>query len=175
MRGGIFGLRRRAAERVKAHRRSKGWKGLCLAVLALAMVVAGCTESVKHDEVLAAKRALEFGRVAFIEKNFDKGYDLLADGGRRHVPRDKFKQSIAAMHARDFPTNLTANEFEPMADEKAIYIFVRGRNSENEFSYRLTLEGTAVTDYKVLKIDQGTGFFTLSSKKQAFTPPLTTE
>jgi hypothetical protein len=37
------------------------------------------------------------------------------------------------------------------------------------------MEGTAATDYKVLKIDQGTGFFTLSNKKLAFKPPLTAE
>lgn len=159
----------------KAYVDAKGWKGSCLGALALAMIIAGCAESVKHDETLAAKRALEFGRVALVEKNFDKSYDLLADSGRRHVPRDKFKQSLSAMHARDYPTKLAAMEYEPMADEKAIYIFIRGQNSENEFNYRLTMEGTAATDYKVLRIDQGAGFFALSNKKQAFKPPLTIE
>jgi hypothetical protein len=150
------------------------WKRISMTAFALAALL-GCAESVKHDETLAARRALEFGRVIFVEKNFDKGYELLSDGGRRHVPREKFKQSLAAMHARDYPTKLAATEYEPMADEKAIYIFVRGQNSEEQFNYRLTMEGTAVGDYKVLKIDQGTGFFTLSNKKQAFKPPLTME
>jgi len=160
----------------KGYEDSNGWKVLCLAALALATImIAGCAESVKHDEVLAAKRALEFGRLAFVEKNLDKGYELLSDGGKRYVPRDKFKQSVAAMHARNFPTKLAAIEYEPMADEKAIYIFIRGQNSEDQFNYRLTMEGSATTGYKVLKIDQGTGFFTLSNKKQAFKPPLTTE
>ncbi|HKY09953.1 MAG TPA: hypothetical protein VJQ55_17025 [Candidatus Binatia bacterium] len=144
-------------------------------VAILLTILSGCAESVKHDETLAAKRALEFGRVVFIEKNLDKGYDLLADGGRRHVPRDRFKQSLAAMHTRGFPSKLAAVEYEPMADEKAIYIFVRGQNTEEQFNYRVTMAGTAATDYKVLKIDQGAGFFTLSNKKQAFKPPLTTE
>ncbi len=154
------------------------WKirmGSGMAALALVIILSGCAQSVKHDETLAAKRALEFARVIFVEKNLDKGYDLLSDGGRRHVPRDKFKQSLGAMHGRDFPTKLTATEYEPMADEKAIYIFVKGQNSEEQFNYRLTMEGSAATDYKVLKIDQGTGFFALSNKKQAFKRPLTTE
>ena len=150
------------------------FKAYALAALALT-ILAGCAESVKHDEVLAAKRALEFGRVVFVEKNLDKGYDLLADSGRRHVPRDKFKQSVAAMQARGYPMKLTATDYEPMAGEKAIYIFIRGQNSDEQFIYRLTMEGSAAADYKVLKIDQGTGFFTLSNKKQAFKPPLTTE
>lgn len=154
---------------------SKYWAEFRLSTLAVILIIAGCAESVKHDPALAAKRALEFGRVVFIEKNLDKGYDLLADGGRRHVPRDKFKQSLAAMHARDYPTKLAAMEYEPMADEKAIYIFVRGQNGEEQFNYRLTLEGTASTDYKVLKVDQGTGFFSLANKKQAFKPPISLE
>jgi hypothetical protein len=157
-----------------SHRHS----GLCKSAWKTALplvVLLGCAESAKHDEMLAAKRALEFGRIALVEKNLDKGYDLLADGGRRHVPRDKFKQSLTAMHARDFPTKLAAVEYEPMADEKAIYIFVRGQNNEEQFNYRLTMEGTAATGYKVLRIDQGTGFFTLSNKKQPFKPPLTTD
>jgi hypothetical protein len=150
------------------------FKAYALAALALTML-AGCAESVKHDEILAAKRALEFGQAVFVEKNLDKGYALLADSGRRHVPRDNFKQSLAAMHARGYPTKLSATEYEPMAGEKAIYIFVRGQNSEEQFMYRLTMEGSAAAEYRVLKIDQGTGFFTLSNKKQAFKPPLTTE
>src|SRR5512145_1900502 len=82
-------------------------RGFLLA-LALMTILTSCAEAVKHDEVRAARRALEFGRLVLFEKNFDKGYELLADGGKRHVPRDKFKQSIAAMHARSYPTKLTA-------------------------------------------------------------------
>src|SRR5690554_3304354 len=90
--------------------RQHATRRLRLVVFALAMIIAGCAESVKHDEALAAKRALEFGRLLLVEKNFDQGYDLLASGGRRHVPRDKFKQSIAAMHPRGYPTKLIATE-----------------------------------------------------------------
>jgi hypothetical protein len=148
---------------------------LYLDALVLAAVLTSCAESVKHDEVRAAKRALEVGRVALLEKHLDQAYDLIGESGKRYVPRDKFKQSIAAMHMRDYPTKLAALEYEPMADEKAIYIFIRGQNSEDTFNYRFTMEGNAATDYKVLRIDQGTGFFTLSNKKQAFKPPITIE
>lgn len=141
----------------------------------LGVALTGCAEPVKHDEARAAKRALEFGRVALVEKNLDRAYDLLADGGKRHVPRENFKQSINAMHRQSHPMKLAATDYEPMADEKAIYIFVRGQNSEEHFQYRFTMTGNASTDYKVLKVDQGMGFFTLSTKKQAFKPPITGE
>jgi len=142
---------------------------LRLALVVLAFV--GCAGSVRHDEALAAKRALEFTRVAFIDKNLDRAYELLSDGGKRHVPLDKFKQSIAAMHPRGYPTKVTAIEYEPMAGEKAIYIFMKGQNSEDQFGYRITLEGSADTDYRVLKVDQGSGFPSLSNQKRAFTNP----
>jgi hypothetical protein len=155
--------------------RASAWIYMAWTLGFFIIALAGCAEPVKHDEARAAKQALEFGRVAFLEKNFDRGYDLMADGGKRHVPRDKFKQTVAAMHARDYPTKLAAIEYEPMTDEKAIYIFIRGQNAEETFNYRFTMEGTATTGYKVLKIDQGAGFFTLSNRKRAFTPPITAE
>lgn len=146
-----------------------------LLLLLLGAGLASCAESVKHDEVRAAKSALEFGRVALVEKDLDRAYDLLAERGRRHVPREKFKQSVTAMHKQDYPTKLTATDFEPMADEKAIYIFVRGQNSEEHFQYRFTMAGNAGGEYQVLKIDQGSGFFTLGNKKQPFEPPISGE
>ena len=140
---------------------------------ALVVVLAACAESVKHDQVSAAERALEFARVVLLEKNLAKGYEMLSEGGKRHVPLDKFKQTIAAMHPRGYPEKVTALEFEPMSGEKAIYIFLAGRSADEQFSYRVTLEGTAATGYRVLKIDQGMSFPSLSNQKQAFKPPLT--
>ena len=144
----------------------------CWFMLALVITVSSCAESVKHDEISAAKSALEFSRVTFLEKDAEKGYDLLSGGGKRHVPLNKFKQTIASMHPRDYPSKVTATEYEPMAGEKAIYIFLKGQNPDEQFAYRVTLEGTATSGYKVLKVDQGTTFPTLSNQKKAFKPPL---
>lgn len=142
--------------------------------LALALVAgfSACAESFKHDEGLAAKRALEFARAVLFETDFDKGYSLLSAGGKRHLPFDKFKQTITSMHPRNYPDKVIAVEYEPMAGEQAIYIFLTARNSEEQFSYRVTLEGTADADYKVLKIDQGIGFPSLSNKKRPFKPTI---
>ena len=140
--------------------------------LAFALTFTACAQTVKHDETLAAKRALEFARVVFLEKDLDKGYTLLSDGGKRHIPLDKFKQTIAAMHPRGYPDRVTAIEYEPMAGEKAIYIYLTGQNGEEQFNYRVTMEGTADSDYKVLKIDQGGGFPTFSNQKRPFKPTI---
>lgn len=145
---------------------------VCLFILALAVTFSSCAESVKHDEVSAAKTALEFTRVALLEKDAERGYELLSGGGKRHVPLNKFKQTIASMHPRDYPSKVTATEYEPMSGEKAIYIFLKGQNPDEQFAYRVTLEGTAASGYRVLKIDQGMAFPTLSNQKKAFEPPL---
>ena len=142
----------------------------CL-MLALTATLMACAETVKHDEGLAAKRALEFARVVFFEKDLDKGYTLLSENAKRHIPLDKFKQTIKAMHPNGYPDRVTAIEYEPMAGEKAIYIYLTGRNADDQsFNYRITMEGTAAADYKVLKIDQGGGFPTLTNQKQPFKP-----
>jgi hypothetical protein len=128
----------------------------------------GCAKPIQHDENMAGKRAVEFARVVLIDKNLERGYELLSDGGKRHVPLDKFKQTILSMNARGYPSRVTATDYEPMPGEQAIYIFLRGQNGDEQFNYRVTLEGTAATDYKVLKIDQGAGFPTLSNQKRKF-------
>jgi hypothetical protein len=138
----------------------------------LAVFAFACAESVKHDQTLAAKRAIEFARTVFIDQSFERGYELLSDSGKRHVPFDKFKQTIVAMSPRSRLSKVIATEYEPMPGEKAIYIFLKGQNGGEQLTYRITLEGTAATDYKVLKIDQGASFPTLSNQKRTFETPL---
>lgn len=142
--------------------------GSCICFL----LMTGCAKSIPHDEKLAAKRALEFARIVLIDKNSDRGYELLATNGKRHVPLDKFKQTVASMNARGYPTRVTATDYEPMPGESAIYIYLRGQNGDEQTHYRLTLEGSAADDYHVLKIDQGSAFPTLSNQKRKFDPPL---
>lgn len=136
------------------------------------LLLTGCAKSIHHDEKLAAKRALEFARIVLIDKNADRGYELLSTNGKRHVPLDKFKQTVASMNGRGYPTHVTATDYEPMPGESAIYIYLRGQNGDEQTHYRLTLEGSAADDYHVLKIDQGSAFPTFSNQKRKFEPPL---
>ena len=145
-------------------------RALILPAIAFAGFIAGCAGSENHDEGLAARRALEFARVVMIERDFVQGHGMLAEGGKRHIPLAKLEQTVAAMHPRNYPNKITALEYEPMSGEKAIYVFLSGNTGDELISYRLTLEGTAATDYKVLKIDQGMGFPTFSNKKRPYKP-----
>ena len=126
-----------------------------------------CAESIKQDENLAAQRAIEFARIVLVEKNFDRGYELLSDNGKRHISSAKFKETMARLHPRGFPTSVTAKEYQPMPGENALWIYLNGQNPE--MHYRLTMEATASGDYKVLTIDSGAVgrmFSSASDKKE---------
>lgn len=147
------------------------WSRIYAASICL-LLLTGCAKSIHHDEKLAANRALEFARIVLIDRNAARGYELLSTNGKRHVPLDKFKQTVAAMNARGYPTRVTATDYEPMPGESAIYIYLRGQNGDESVQYRVTLEGSATDDYHVLKIDQGSAFPTLTNQKRKFEPPL---
>jgi hypothetical protein len=135
---------------------------------ALLILVTGCAQSIKHDESLAARRAVEFAQAAFIDKNFESAYALLSEGGKRHLPFDKFKETVTRMHAHGFPDKVTARESQPMPGENAIWIYLVGRNTEDQFGYRFTMEADGNGDYKVLAFDSGVigrMFSPLSEKK----------
>jgi hypothetical protein len=148
----------------------------CVLMVALAALPAGCAETIKHDENLAATRAIEFAQIVLVNKNFDKGYELLADGGKRHISLEKFKETLTRLHPRGFPTKVAAKEYQPMPGENAMWIYLAGQNSEDQFQYRLIMEATSTGDYKVLTIDSGVvgRFFSSTSEKHSFTNPIST-
>lgn len=126
-----------------------------LLLLAGAALLFACAESFEHDQKIAAKRAEEFAEVVFVQQNFEKGYAMLSDSGKRYVPTEKFKETVIKSHPKNYPTKIAATGYEPMAGEKAIYIYVTGENSGEQFNYTLILDGTAATDYKVTRFSRG--------------------
>ena len=134
--------------------------------LAFVMALTGCAESIDHDAVSAARRAEEFAQVAFVKHDIEKGYALLSESTRRYVSLEQFKEVLSRLHPQAFPISVTASEYEPMPGEKAMYIFLTGKNSGERFYYRLTMEGTATTGYRVLSLDRGSGPYSQSSRKE---------
>jgi hypothetical protein len=142
------------------------WRGYRLYLLILALFLMGCIESIDHDAAVAGKKAEEFAQVVFVKQDVENGYALLADGAKRYVSREQFKKVLAKLHPGAYPKNVKATEYEPMPGEKAIYIFLLGDNSGERFYYRLTLEGTAKTPYKVLRLDRAGEPYPPSSEKK---------
>ena len=146
-------------------------------MLALCALAASCAESTQHDENLAAKRAIEFAQATLVNKNFDKGYELLGAAGKRHISLDKFKETVNRLHPRGFPAKVTAKEYQPMPGEKAMWVYLTGQVGEEPYQYRFTMESTDNGDYKVLTFDNGLvgRFFAPSSEKKSFAKPVSTQ
>jgi hypothetical protein len=139
-----------------------------LAALALFIGLAGCVKSISHDEVAAGKSAVEFARVAFVKRDTENSYALLSDSTKRYVPLEKFKEVLSRLHPKAFPKSVSATEYEPMPGEKAMYVFLEGENAGERFHYRLTMEGTAATGYRVLRLDRASSPYPSSDRKQRF-------
>lgn len=134
--------------------------------LALACGHPGCAETFDHDAMSAGKKAQEFATVAFIQQDADRSYGLLADATRRYVPLGQFKEVVLRLHPKAFPAAVKAVEYEPMKGEKAIYIYLTGENRGESFYYRITMSGTAETNYKVLRFDRSSEPYAPTADKQ---------
>lgn len=121
---------------------------LPLCVVAIVLCFAACS-SIRHDEELAKKRALEFAEVAIVRPNVERAYAQLSDGAKRYVPLEKFRETLSRLHSDGHPVRVSVTGYKPMFNEKAIYIFLTGEGSGKQFQYILTLEGTADSDYRV--------------------------
>ena len=126
-------------------------------VVCMVATLIGCAEKFDHDPAVAAAKAEEFARVAFVNRDVQKSYDLLAVGTRRYVSLEKLKEVITRLHPKGYPSAVQAGGSEPMPGEKAVYVFLAGESAGERFYYRLTLEGTAKAGYRVLQFDRASG------------------
>lgn len=136
--------------------------------LALFVGLMGCAESVNHDEISAGRRAAEFAQVAFVKHDIENGYAMLSESTRRYVSLEQFKEVLSKLHPRAFPTRVRATEYEPMAGEKIMHVYLIGENSGEHFYYSLTMEGTATTGYRVLRLYRGSEPYPSSGDKHKF-------
>jgi hypothetical protein len=139
--------------------------------LMAAIGLMSCMDTVQHDASSAAKKAEEFARAVFVRQDIETGYPLLADGTKRYVSQDQFKVVVEKLHPQGFPKTVTALEYEPMPGEKAIYIFLIGDRAGEHFYYRLTMEGTASTGYKVLRFDRSLQPYSPSNDRKRLSGP----
>jgi hypothetical protein len=137
-------------------------------LLICAASLSSCAESVTHDAVSAAKNAEAFAQIAFVNQDIENAYALLADATKRYVSVAQFKEVLTKLHPKGRPKRVVASEYEPMAGgESAIYIFLTGENSGEQFYYRLTMAGNAATEYKVLRFDRGGAPYAPSKDKRS--------
>jgi hypothetical protein len=139
-------------------------------------ILANCSGSIiSHDEDMAAKSAIQFARVAFVQHDVQNGYFLLSENAKKSIPIEKYSEVLSQMHPVSYPLSLTADEFEPIPGQKGMNILLHGANGAEQFYYRLTMEGTAGTGYKVAGFFRGNGPYPGSKLKQKLKTAYSTE
>lgn len=119
---------------------------------------------IHHNPDMAAIRAIEFAKEAFIDLNQPTAYSYLTAEMQRNVSFDKYIDTIARMHPIKFPLVLTATEYEPIPGKEALVILLDGENADERFHYRLTMAGTTDRNYKIA------GMFRVASRDGASAP-----
>jgi len=100
-----------------------------------------------HSEDIAAQRAVEFLEAACIQRNYRRAYLLLAKNLQSSIPFEEFERFILATHPAGFPKVIRATHYEPIPGQRAMNVFLDGENEKAY--YRLIMEGTKETNYKV--------------------------
>src|SRR4051812_2853496 len=107
-----------------------------------------CVSVIKHDQEVAAEKAIEFARVAIIDRDFVKASKLLPVERQGPASAKQLEDLITKIHPTSYPTKVTAVEYEPMPGQKAIKLFLVGENNQNEtFYYTFVLTGTVDEGY----------------------------
>ena len=132
------------------------------------IVTFGCAKVkvLQHDEHAAAMSAEEFAQTAFVERQNTKAYELAGARLKKEVTFDKFKTVMQNLHPKGVPGEVKAKEFEPIPGHEGMHIFLEGRNDNEQFFYRITMEGTAPKGYKVAGIWRGNGPYPPSNMRR---------
>jgi hypothetical protein len=90
-------------------------KHIVIGISAFVCLIACSVSYYHHDEDKAAKSAIEFAQVAFVQHDSRKGYSLLPDHVKKESSFEAYSKLISNMHSSLYPISLTALEYEPMA------------------------------------------------------------
>lgn len=134
----------------------KKYPNKSLGILFAVFLLAGCGKKIiAHDVKKAGASALEFAEETFVRGEFKKGYALTAQKPGAQIDFGRFRQVIAVLHPKGYPLSVTAEGYEAAPDKDTVNVFVKGENGGEKFYYRLVMEGTGSTGYKVAGLYRG--------------------
>lgn len=128
-----------------------------LAVSIILGSLTSCVSIIHHDQDMAAEAARAFAQAAFVDRDDAKARELLSPSLARELTPGKFPEAIARLHPKSFPTRVKATDYEPMMGQRAMMIYLKGANDEEDFHYRFVMEGDSTSGYRVAGIFRGGG------------------
>ena len=106
---------------------------------------------------MAAEDAETFAVLAFVERDADRAYALLNPQIEEEMTADEFAVLLAQMHPAGRPESVRATEYQPLPGYRGMNIFLEGDAGLTTFYYRLLMEGTAASGYRVTGLWRGAG------------------
>jgi hypothetical protein len=103
---------------------------------------------------MAGREAQRFAEVAFLGRDFDKAYESLSESGRQFGSAEQFKEFIIKKHPTAFPSFVNTTDYEPVPGQSKINVYLYGENGTEKFYYRMIMEGSQDSGYKVLGFDR---------------------
>jgi hypothetical protein len=144
----------------------------CVYVGLLCLFFLGCTHSIKRHSLppLGAEQAGKFAQIAFVDKDFDKAYDLLSESGKQFGTVEQFREFMAKKHPAGFPLSVKLTDYEPVSEQKTVVIYAYGENGTEKFYYRVIMEPVPETGYRVSGFDRSNTPYPQTTPRQPLNP-----
>jgi hypothetical protein len=124
-----------------------------LVLTGLLLTVVSCfsvsVNALHHEPKKAGQTALEFAKVAFVENDVSRAYDLTAGEFADQFSPSQVTVALAQMHPDGRPATVSLGEYEPIPGQAAMNIFLTGERAGETFYYRILMLGTSSQGYKV--------------------------
>ena len=135
-----------------------------------------CASVIKHNQEVAAVKAIEFAKAAIIDRDFEKASKLLPVERQNPASIKQLEDLITKIHPTSYPTKVTAIEYEPMHGQKAIKLFLVGENNQQEtFYYTFILAGTVDEGYGIIEVYRSRSAFPPSQTRKALSDKRSTD
>lgn len=113
---------------------------------------ASCVKAIRHDQDKAAIKALEFAKAGVIDRHYALASNLLALNTQKTTSAAKLENVIGKMHPAGWPDSIEAVRYEPLPGQRAMRIYLEGKNRSETFYYLFVMEGDADAGYRVSDI-----------------------
>jgi hypothetical protein len=124
-------------------------------ILFLAISVSCSFHASKQNPDAAAAAAIVFAKAALVDRDMDKAYSLLDPEVQSNAPKEKFAEVARSIVADISPTTVTATDFEPLAGQEMMNIYLVGEKGSERLYYRIPMRGNAEKGYKPIGILRG--------------------
>ncbi len=148
---------------------TSGRRWTLVGLLAMVTCCTSCIPPVRvlrHSDEAAALEAQKFADAAFVDRDVNKAHSLLSLATQQAYPLEKFQAELAKMHSSGYPSSVQTTEYQPIPGQPAMSIFLIGENDSGKFFYRLVMEGTQDSGYRVSGFFRGNGPYPASNLRR---------